>query len=382
MAGLSLLWQIRQAGLTDLQILLVDRDEKRSNDRTWSFWEDHPGPFEHLVYKHWSQVRVTNALGEALKIPLKSYQYKMIRGIDLYTFMEEQINQDPNTCRLVATIESTVWENETQFVKTDLGTFTADYLFDSTHRMPLTDPNAIHLFQHFLGYVIRTSEPVFDPTCPDLMNFHLPDAGDCRFIYILPFNETEALVEYTLFTDSLLEDEEYVKGLSSWIRDQLGVSEYAILEKEFGVIPMSDEPVAEFPYPGVIRIGTAGGYTSPATGYTFRATQKRLAQLVYSYMSTGRWKVDAPVRAPRFDFYASALLGVLSQRRIAASKVFWELYRRNPIGRIFRFLDGESSFREEALIMKSSPYGPFTAAGWQVMINRMRRNWPGIRGES
>ncbi len=373
LAGLSLLWQIRQAGFVDLQFLLIDQDEKRSNDRTWCFWEDQPGPFEHLVYRRWDHVRVTSSSGEVLTIPLRSYQYKMIRGIDLYTFMNDQIQADPQTTRLHASVQTVDPMDGAVRIQTDGGDFIGETLFDSTHRMPLSDPNAIHLLQHFLGYVIRTSEPVFDPSSPELMNFQVPDSGDCRFIYILPLSETEALVEYTLFTEALLSKEAYEAGLTSWIQTHLGSTDYQILEREFGVIPMSDEPVEEFPFSNVIRIGTAGGYTNPATGYTFRTTQKRIAQLIAHYTTTGEWKPDAPLREPRFNFYASALLGVLNQRRIPAAKVFWELYRRNPIDRIFRFLDGESNLQEEIRIMRSSPYLPFTAAGVKVLTNRIRR---------
>ena len=137
------------------------------------------------------------------------------------------------------------------------------------------------------------------------MNFHVPETGDCRFIYILPFSETEALVEYTLFTGELLKRDEYVKPLEQWINQHLGLSSYRILEEEFGVIPMSDEPVSEFPHPRVTRIGTAGGYTNPATGYTFATTQKRLGQLVRHFLQTGQWQAGTPIRHRRFDLYAS-----------------------------------------------------------------------------
>jgi len=371
LSGLSLAWQIRQSGMRELRILLIDQANKQVNDRTWCWWERGSGPFEPLVYRSWDTIRVTSADGKAMQIPLGSYRYKMIRGIDMYRFMEEVVHGDPNILRLTEPIESIHPEDQFVHVRTASGSWTGLHLFDSTHRMPMTDPHSRHLLQHFLGYVIQSPTPVFTPQVPDLMNFHVPETGDCRFIYILPFSETEALVEYTLFTGELLKRDEYVKPLEQWINQHLGLSSYRILEEEFGVIPMSDEPVSEFPHPRVTRIGTAGGYTNPATGYTFATTQKRLGQLVRHFLQTGQWQAGTPIRHRRFDLYASVLLDVLSNGDVAASKVFWDLYRHNPIDRVFRFLDGESTFGEELRLMLTTPYLPFTKAGGQVLRRRI-----------
>lgn len=373
MAGLSLLWQIRQAGLDHLHILLIDQEIKNTNDRTWSFWETTPGPFEHIVFRSWSEIRITNAEGERLDISLGDYRYKTIRGIDLYRFMDEQIASDPKTTRLAERMVNLSSDVEGIHVQTDVGTYRGLTLFDSTYRMPLSDPNATHLLQHFLGYVIKSPTPVFHPTRPDLMNFQVPHSGDCRFIYILPVSETEALVEFTLFTPKLLEDSEYKDALSNWIAEHLGLNHYEILEREFGVIPMSDEPVNEYPFPHIIRIGTAGGYTNPATGYTFKTTQKRIAQLVNHYKQTGSWMSKSRVRERRFDFYASVLLDVLANKREPASSLFWDLYRKNPIERVFRFLDGESTVIEDIQVMRSSPKAPFTKAGLNVLRRSLNR---------
>ena len=50
-AGLSLLHKILQTpSLQNKSILVIDKDQKKSNDRTWCFWEKNPGPFESIVY--------------------------------------------------------------------------------------------------------------------------------------------------------------------------------------------------------------------------------------------------------------------------------------------------------------------------------------------
>jgi lycopene beta-cyclase len=56
-AGLSLAMHIINSGrLADKKILLIDKDPKRANDRTWCFWEKDKGLFESIVVKEWEKV--------------------------------------------------------------------------------------------------------------------------------------------------------------------------------------------------------------------------------------------------------------------------------------------------------------------------------------
>ena len=41
----------------DKSILLLEKDAKKSNDRTWCFWEKGDGDFESILHKKWSQIR-------------------------------------------------------------------------------------------------------------------------------------------------------------------------------------------------------------------------------------------------------------------------------------------------------------------------------------
>src|SRR6185295_19576215 len=98
------------------------------------------------------------------------------------------------------------------------------------------------------------------------------------FVYVMPFSTTQALVEYTLFTDRLLEQAEYDEGLKEYISRFLNVQHYDIAGEEFGVIPMTN-----YVYPAsngcIINIGTAGGQTKASSGYTFRFIQKQAEQI-------------------------------------------------------------------------------------------------------
>src|SRR5450432_4886668 len=65
------------------KILLVDREPKIKNDRTWCFWEQEGGFFEDIVYREWNKLFFKTD-GVSISLEMGDYSYKMIRGIDFY----------------------------------------------------------------------------------------------------------------------------------------------------------------------------------------------------------------------------------------------------------------------------------------------------------
>src|ERR1700712_5075924 len=95
-AGLSLLRSMTQHQyFSNKKILLIDKAEKNTNDRTWCFWEQQPGLFEDIVYHRWPQIDFYSNDFSA-RFDLEPYQYKMIRGIDLYTTVLNEAAQHEN----------------------------------------------------------------------------------------------------------------------------------------------------------------------------------------------------------------------------------------------------------------------------------------------
>jgi len=110
------------------------------------------------------------------------------------------------------------------------------------------------------------------------MDFRPHGNHPTAFTYLLPFTTTKALVEYTLFSKNLLQENDYDDALKNYIHHFLHLQNYNVLHHEFGIIPMSTQRFS----PGkgnVINIGTAGGQKQKAsTGYTFQFIQKTFAQ--------------------------------------------------------------------------------------------------------
>lgn len=369
-AGLSLAVRLSMAGLTrGKKILLIDRDKKNANDRTWSFWETDKGLFEDLVHHQWERAWFHSASFSSL-LDLKPYRYKMIRGIDFYDHCMKIIRQDPAFEILFEEVVSLGTKDGMGVCNTHAGTYSAPYIFNSIiFGKPKLNEGEFYLLQHFKGWVIRTDYDAFEPAEATLMDFRPHQGHGTTFVYVMPFSKREALVEYTLFTESLLKEEEYTIGLESYVRDQLGLKEWEVKEEEFGIIPMTNH---RFPrHEGrVFNIGTAGGMTKASSGYTFTFIQKDCASIVDSLQRTGT-PFKARFMGQRFLWYDSVLLNILSKEVLPGSEIFTDLFQYNSAPTILRFLDNDTSFAKELSILLSLPQWPFMKAGVQEGIKKV-----------
>lgn len=363
-SGLSLAYHLIQAGLSDKRILLVDRERKTLNDRTWCFWEQGPNPFETVVFRRWEQLAF-HGEGFSKVFDIAPYAYKMIRGIDFYGFMDDWLTQRPSIVRLYGE----VGQVGDSGVQVDGTTYQADWIFNSVQLggSPKA-PRYQYLLQHFKGWVVQVPAPVFDPKVATFMDFRVEQKGQVRFVYVLPFDAHTALVEYTLFSAEPLSQEAYDQGLRDYIRDWLGLSDYQIAHQEFGIIPMTDAPFLQSSG-RVVHIGTAGGRTKPSTGYTFLRIQEQCRRIALA-LAAGEPPPATP-KGGRFGFYDSVFLNVLTKHRYSGRKVFSDFFRRNPAQMVLKFLDESTAPLEDLQLLFSMNIPAFTAAALDVIGSRL-----------
>lgn len=393
MAGLSLAWHLSQMPLRARRILIIDREPKLKNDRTWAFWERGAGPFEPVLFRQWETVWFFGPEGSGFseKLDLGDYRYKLLRGIDFYGFVRGELAKNGNVEWLYSSIFEIESSATNAVVTTEAGRFSADWVFDSTFRLeamkpfnpdfslnPTSQPpkrsNAQTLLQHFKGWVVKTPSPSFDPSVPTMMDFRIPQHGECRFVYVLPFSETEALVEFTLFTPALLPPEAYDAALEEYLRSSLRLTDFEITETEFGIIPMTDEPTTERPAPRIIRIGTAGGTTRPSTGYTFARTQRRLqtiAQNLAADFTAHPLDGKGTAIPARYRFFDEIFLNVFLKKRHPPAQIFTQLYARNRPADVFAFLDEDHTLAEDLRVIWAAPKRPFTRAALDVLLRKI-----------
>ena len=361
-AGMSFLVQLLDSGkFDDKKILAIDQSEKKSNDRTWCFWEKATGPFESIVYKSWNHLRFFSE-GFSREMDIDPYRYKMIRGLDFYRYCLHRIRAAENVEVRYGQVSRLQSDTMGTSLYLDTEKISARFIFNSVP-FPDKKPDARYfsLLQHFTGWIIETSQSVFDPARATLMDFRTGQQHGTTFVYVMPFGADKALVEYTVFSEALLEPSQYATG----IRDYLaltGVTDYRIVETEFGVIPMTNRPFLKNEH-HVFHLGSAGGETKPSSGYTFSFIQKRVRQLVRDLATYGEPQPEKKMR--RFGFYDSVLLNVLATGKMTGASVFSDLFARNQAEDIFAFLDNESSIRQDLRVIGSLPKRPFLRAAWQ-----------------
>src|SRR4249920_1783135 len=111
-AALSLVMRMIKSGkFTDKRILLIDKEQKNKNDRTWCFWETQPGFFEDIVYRRWDMISFLSDSFSA-DMNIAPYQYKMIRGIDFYRHCLREIEQQKNIDILYGDVTQAVVHKE------------------------------------------------------------------------------------------------------------------------------------------------------------------------------------------------------------------------------------------------------------------------------
>lgn len=344
----------------DKSILLLDAEKKDTNDRTWSFWDKETTEWRSIIEKTWKKIAVKNKVTdrEALIDP---YEYYTIRSSKFYDFIWKVIKQKRNFVIKRDTVLNISHRSEFGSVLTKTQEYHGSkvfnsILFDKRYNQQSKYPV---LRQHFLGWFVKTEQEIFDEETVTFMDFSVKQRKNTRFMYVLPFSKTEALVEYTLFSKRLLPKDEYENAIRHYL-DQKGITDYRISEKEIGVIPMTSYQFWKQNSSNVLYIGTAGGWTKASTGYTFKNSSKKTKQLISFLKKEDNLKKFQ--KKSRFWWYDLLFLDVLFKRNDLGSSLFVRLFKRNPPNLILKFLDEETSFFEELRIMLSMPAFRFIEA--------------------
>lgn len=364
-AGLSLaIHMIHSGKFSESKILLIDKKIKTDNDRTWCFWEDKPGIFESIVVNRWSKIKIIND-EKLISKNIRPFEYKLIKAIDYYNYCLTYIESQPNFFILYEKIDHIFsGENTTGIVINDR-TFYCTYLFNSIlFEKPELNAKNYWLLQHFKGWVIETENDSFDIQTATLMDFRGNQENTNTFYYVLPFSNKKALVEYTVFSERLLTDEQYNAHLKKYISDILKLDKYEILDEEIGAIPMTNFKFSARQN-NIINIGTAGGQTRGSTGYTFNFIQRH-SEFLVNHLIAGKLKMSN--YSKRFAFYDSIFLNVLVKKIVPGETIFMNLFSKNNPYSVFRFMDKKSSIFEDLKIISALPFRPFLKAAFNYLF--------------
>lgn len=385
-AGLSLLhYLLASPVLSNKQILVIDQSLKKTNDRTWCFWEIGDHEFESLVQHRWDAVSI-HADSFSKELATSPFSYKMIQGIDFYNYVMTAAKLKPNVHWVEAAISNMAeivsdnidtevllkWEGgfaRAKMVFTSILPFQMNNLasaikYDSVNQSANKLP---FLWQHFKGRTVTFNQPVFNQQVARLMDFNVPQHGATAFMYLLPINEMQALVEYTLFSDQILEISVYDMALNDYLAKHYPDCIYTIEHEEIGAIPMTQQSFSNFKAP-IYPIGALGMAIKASTGYAFQFIQLQCKNIVIQ-LEQGS-VINTNVHNTRHRFYDAVLLHVLFYHKMEGAEIFKRIFAKNKVATVFKFLSNTSSLLEDFQIMRSLPTRIFLPAAITVLCRR------------
>jgi lycopene beta-cyclase len=356
-AGLQLLYEYTlRPSAKPLQILLIDSGNR--SEKSWCFWQGASPIFEELIEKKWNQLAFINERGKEIRSAIDPLQYHYISSERFFNyFFEEFIPKNPMIKVLKGLAKDVCSiEGKYQIEMADGESYLSEQVFDSRFD-PNSFPNESGLFQHFYGKFVRTDTPIFDAQVATLMDFSRKqtDENFSCFHYILPFSETYALVETTVFSTKAYELEKYQAIWRDYWGTRYGDHTYELIKEEIGTIPMS---LFAFPQEqqGIIRIGTAAGQVKASTGYAFTRMNEDAKNIVGNRSR----------RKPRrFKFYDRLLLSIIKSDTTKIPRVMSQLFASVTMPRILSFLDEKSSIIQEIKIFSQLPIRLFLKHAWK-----------------
>ncbi|MFV7236404.1 lycopene cyclase family protein [Flavobacterium sp. ZB4R12] len=371
LSALMTVYKMVQSGkFNDKSMLLLDENPKKTNDRTWCFWEESNGTWETIIHKKWNSALFADE-NFRRGLDLKPYRYNMVKGLDFYNLVFDLISKQKNITFFSQKVIEIEESENLILIQTDTESFSCSKLLNSIYNKQKAESQTEYpvLQQHFIGWFIKSEQPVFNPEQATFMDFSVEQRGNTRFMYVLPTSKTEALIEYTLFSKNLLQRQEYETEIQKYIQN-LGITNYEIIEKEQGSIPMTCYPFWEANTKNVINIGTSGGWTKASTGYTFKYSDKKSTELVLFLQTETDFKKFH--KTTKFWFYDLLLLDILDRKNEIGSTIFSSLFKKGSPKLIFKFLDEETSLLEDIQVILKCPKTPFIQALLHVAFRKIK----------
>jgi lycopene beta-cyclase len=360
-SGMMLAYRMAKDPFFDSKsIVIIDKDKKKGNDRTWCFWEKESNEWDSIITKKWNDI-FFGSKGKMKKIPLHPYSYKMIRSGAFFEKLSNHILSKDNFSFHQDEVTNINTNQNNVEVHGKNRTFQASKVFNS---LPINDSYLKQskfpvLKQHFIGWFIETKENHFEADAATFMDFNIEQKGNTRFMYILPISKKQALFEYTLFSQDLLDKKVYEKAIEKYLKEK-NINDYIITEKEQGSIPMTVYPFASENKKNLLNIGSAGGWTKASTGYTFSNCSTKTKDLVDFLKKSN--DLTTFEKKSKYQLYDLLFLDVLYKNNELGAEIFSSLFEKVEIQTILEFLDDNSSLIQDMKIIFSVPRGKFIIA--------------------
>lgn len=360
--SLLLLSLLKHHLLQGKKIAVIEPSQKSNNDKTYCFWSEPNHSMVNDLQPIISHKYESIKASESSVQDIKQSPYYYIRSLDLYGYMlQKTVEADIVIFREeVINIQSA--DNLHQ-VQTNKSSYKANCIFDSSLKsFPETQEKEISIHQSFYGLHIKCEKKAFEAQEFSMMDFDVDQDKFTQFIYKLPFNEYEALIELTRFGSEII-DITYAKNvLEKTIQQQYG--NFEIVADETGCIPMTTRQFLASETAGIIHSGAGANLIKPSTGYAFKSMYlfaEQAAQKMKEGAVSTLHKNSTPKNS-RFRFYDRLLLIILLNWPSQGKRIFTQLFNKHSIQTLFAFLDEKTTLVQEVKIFASLPIFPFIKA--------------------
>jgi lycopene beta-cyclase len=201
------------------------------------------------------------------------------------------------------------------------------------------------------------------------MDFRAATPVGTGFFYVLPFSKREALVELVTLAPA---DAEALRDRYLHDAFALEPAEVEVVDREAGVSLLTEAPFRVRAGPRVRRIGVAAGLLKPSTGYALTRILEDIDALVESLLRRGHpW--GRRRRSAFFAFLDGVLLELWAHTPERVPAVMVALLEKNPLDRVFRFLDERASWADIVRVGWSLPVGTMVAAALRWLVRGASR---------
>ena len=373
LSGLLTAWRCLDVN-PDLRIEIIEASDKIAGDHTWSFnltdvAEDLRDWIAPFIAHRWDSYDV--------KFPKRKRTLDITYCTGNSDALRTCVQPHIESGRLNVSLNTHVEKLETDHVILRNGEKKkAVCVLDARGFEP--NENVFLGYQKFVGHVIKTQKP-HGVQRPIIMDATVEQLGGYRFVYCLPYSDTELLVEDTYYTDgSELHSQEVDARIGEYIRENITVDAYETVRREKGVLPIT---LADDLHPhGYLheptKIGIRGGFYHAVTGYSF-PNALRLADEICSEFEQAT-RLNEPTNHHEEIRFAVGVqknlhgkserfLRLLNRMLFRAAKpeeryaVLQRFYGLNQ-GLIERFYAGTLTWRDKARILIGKPPVPVSKA--------------------
>ncbi len=335
----------------DYSFLIIDKEKSKKEDNYFSYWEIGDGKWDSILKNKWSKGDFFSKKGK-VEMDFSDYSYKTLSSSKFKEYVKKKIKKKKKFKLSKDTVLKIKEEKNNIVVVGNKKNYNAKHVFDSRLSPILNKKIKKHTYlkQHFLGWVVKTNEKIFNKRSFVFMDYRIRDKNSTAFTYVLPFKKNEALIEHTYFSKNVQNHDVYEEYIKDYLNKYYGKSTYKLVKSEFGVIPMTTYPFHSDSTMNITKIGTAGGWVKPSTGYSFKNCEKYSEKILDNIKNGKEFKISPK---KRYLFLDKILLGVLSNYNYQGETIFHRMIKRNKTKNVLRFLDEESTLLEMIKIIIS-----------------------------